>query len=87
MPDYTLNEIVDIILILGNAIIIAIIIIDKQRFYNIIDFLIDIQIIVWFSGLYCVNGNVNVKNDKDVIITYQKSNNDPTLLAVLGMSY
>jgi len=70
MPDYISNEIVDIILVLeechNNYQ-------QKQRHYRtVIDFLIDdIQIIVWFPSLYCANGNVNVKNDKDVVLTYQ----------------
>jgi len=65
MPNYTSNEIVDIIL--ENAVII----IDKQRYCTVIDFLIDdIQTIVLFPGLYCVNGNV--KNDKDIFLTYLK---------------
>jgi len=59
----------------------AMIIIDKQRYYTVIDFLVDdIQIIVWFPGLYCVNGNV--KNDKAVVLTNQKG---MIQLAVLGM--
>ncbi|KYN17777.1 hypothetical protein ALC57_09930, partial [Trachymyrmex cornetzi] len=57
------------LLILKNAIII----IDKQRYCTVIDFLIDdIQIIIRFPDLYCVNDNVNVKNDKDVILKYHK---------------
>jgi len=70
MPDYTSNEIVDIILVLGECH-------NNYRqaavLHTVIDFLIDdIQIIVWFPGLYCANDNVNVKNDKNVVLTYQK---------------
>jgi len=63
----------------------AIIIIDKQWYCIVINFLIDdIQIIVWFPGLYCVNGNINVKNDKTILM-YQRGMIQHSVFAVLRM--
>jgi len=66
MPNYTLNNIVDIILILGKYSC------NYQEAIELYSFPDNIQMIEPLHDLCCINDNIQFKNDKDVILIYPK---------------
>jgi len=68
MPDSRPNDIVDIILVLGECRCNC-----KQQNYIVIVSLTDnTQMIKLLHDLCCVNDNVQFKNDKDVVLIYPR---------------